>query len=105
MTKNDATDYQSGNLLHLDWAIGNHVSRNWEIGLAGNWVQQLSDDGGSGAKLGAFRAQSFGLGPAANYATKWANMPVSFTAKWERDVFHTNMLGGDLIVVNGTIFF
>jgi hypothetical protein len=105
MTKNDTTDYQSGNLLHLDWAIGNHVSRNWEIGLAGNWVQQLSDDGGSGAKLGANRAQSFGLGPAVNYATKWANMPVSFTAKWERDVFHTNTLGGDVIVVNGTMVF
>ena len=105
MTRNDATDYQSGNLMHLDWAIGNHVTPHWEIGLAGNWVQQLSDDSGSGAKLGPFKAQSFGLGPAVNYTTKWGSTPVSFTTKWQRDVTHTNTIGGDLITVNATVVF
>lgn len=105
MTRNDATDYQSGDLLHLDWAIGNHITPNWEIGLAANWVQQLSDDSGSGAKLGPFKAQSFGLGPAVNYTAKWGNTPVSFTAKWERDVTHTNTIGGDLITVSATMVF
>lgn len=105
MTRNDATDYQSGDLLHLDWAIGNHITPNWEIGLAANLVQQLSDDSGSGAKLGPFKAQSFGLGPAVNYTAKWGNTPVSFTAKWERDVTHTNTIGGDLITVSATMVF
>lgn len=105
MTRNDATDYQSGNLLHLDWAVGNHITPNWEIGLAANLVQQLSDDSGTGAKLGAFRAQSFGLGPAASYTGKWGDMPVSFTAKWARDVTHTNTIGGDLVTVSGTLAF
>ena len=105
MTRNDATDYQSGDLLHLDWAIGKHISPQWEIGLAANWVQQLSGDSGSGAKLGAFKAQSFGLGPAVNYTAKWGNTPVSFTAKWERDVTSTNTIGGDLITVNATMVF
>ncbi|HET7086625.1 MAG TPA: transporter [Rhizomicrobium sp.] len=104
-SRNEATDYQSGWLMHLDWGIGNHITPSWEIGLAGNWMQQLSDDSGTGAKLGPFRAQSFGLGPAATFATKWDGMPVSFTAKWERDVTHTNTIGGDLITVNATILF
>ncbi|HWU54422.1 MAG TPA: transporter [Rhizomicrobium sp.] len=105
MTRNDATDYQSGDLLHFDWAVGNHVTPNWEIGLAANLVQQLSADSGTGAKLGAFKAQSFGLGPAVNYSAKWGNTPVSFSAKWERDVTHTNTFGGDLITVNATVVF
>jgi hypothetical protein len=105
MTRNDATDYQSGDLLHLDWAVGNHVTPNWEIGLAANLVQQLSADSGTGAKLGAFKAQSFGLGPAVNYIGKWGNTPVSFSAKWERDVTSTNTIGGDLITVSATVVF
>jgi len=80
MTRNAATDYQSGDLLQLDWAIGNHVTPNWEIGLAANLVQQLNADSGTGAKLGAFKAQSFGLGPAVNYTGKWGDTPVSFSA-------------------------
>jgi hypothetical protein len=105
MTRNDATDYQSGNLMHLDWAIGNHIAPGWEVGLAANWVQQLSDDSGSGARLGPFKAQSFGLGPAVNYSGKVGNTPVSFTAKWERDVTSTNTIGGDLITVSATVVF
>lgn len=105
MTRNDATDYQSGDLLHFDWAVGNHVTPNWEIGLAANLVQQFTGDSGTGAKLGAFKAQSFGLGPAVNYTGKWGNTPVSFSAKWERDVTHTNTIGGDLITVSATVVF
>jgi hypothetical protein len=105
MTKNDATDYQSGDLLHLDWAVGNHITPNWEIGLAANLVQQFTGDSGTGAKLGPFKAQSFGLGPAVNYTGKWGNTPVSFSAKWERDVTHTNTIGGDLITVRATMVF
>jgi len=105
MTRNDATDYQSGDLLHLDWAVGNHITPNWEVGLAANLVQQLSADSGSGARLGAFKAQSFGLGPAANYTGKVGNTPVSFSAKWEHDVTHTNSFGGDLVTVSATVVF
>lgn len=105
MTRNDATDYQSGDLLHFDWAVGNRITPNWEIGLAANLMNQFTGDSGTGAKLGAFKAQSFGLGPAVNYAATWGHTPVSFTAKWERDVTHTNTIGGDLITVNATIVF
>ena len=105
MTKNDATDYQSGDLLHFDWAIGNHIAPGWEIGLAANLVQQFTGDSGTGAKLGPFQAQSFGLGPAVNFSGKVGNTPVSFTAKWERDVTHSNTIGGDVISVNATVLF
>jgi hypothetical protein len=105
MTRNDATDYQSGDLLHFDWAVGNHVTPNWEIGLAANLVQQFSGDTGTGAKLGAFKAQSFGLGPAVTYTGKVNSTPVSFNVKWEHDVTHTNTFGGDLVTVNATVVF
>jgi hypothetical protein len=56
-TKNDATDYQSGDIFHFDWAIGKHFGA-WEIGVQGNVMAQFTGDSGSGAKLGSFEASS-----------------------------------------------
>ncbi|HEY4078800.1 MAG TPA: transporter [Rhizomicrobium sp.] len=104
MTNNDATDYQSGNLLHFDWAIGKHFGA-WEAGIAGNLVQQINGDRGTGARLGSFEAQSAGIGPAINYMTKAGETPLQFGAKWEHDFGHQNTFGGDVMTVSITAVF
>jgi hypothetical protein len=62
LTNNEATDYQSGDTLKLDWAISKHFGSNaeWEAGIVGNLFQQISGDRGTGAKLGPFEASSYG---------------------------------------------
>lgn len=101
---NDDTDYQSGDLLHLDWALGKHFGA-WEVGVAGNVMEQVGADRGSGAHLGALKAESFGLGPAISYGMKAGNTPVSLSAKWEHDVDSNRTFGGDLYTINATVAF
>jgi len=100
-SNNNATDYQSGDLINLDWALGDHfgAALEWEAGVAGNLVEQISPDTGSGAKLGSFEASSFGLGPALSYSTKFYGVPVNMGAKWEHDVYARNTFKGDVVTV------
>lgn len=42
-TKNNTTDYQSGDVFYLDWTVA-HQFDQWTIGAIGNYTQQFSDD-------------------------------------------------------------
>jgi hypothetical protein len=105
MSRNDATDYQSGDIVHLDWAIGLHLDEAWEVGVAGNFVHQISGDSGTGARLGSFKAESIGIGPAVSYSTKIGEMPLSLSAKWEHDIHAERTFEGDVVNVTATIVF
>jgi hypothetical protein len=107
MTNNDATDYQSGDILHMDWAAGRHFGEGgaWEIGLAGNVVQQIGADRGSGARLGPFKAESVGIGPALSYSAKAGDIPLIFGTRWEHDIDHHDTFGGDVLDVSVTAAF
>lgn len=102
-TRNDATDYQSGDMLHFDWAIGKHLGGGWELGVSGTVMQQISSDSGAGAKFGPFKAQSAAIGPALNYNGKIGATPFGFTVKWQRDFSTSNTIGGNLITVAANV--
>jgi hypothetical protein len=104
MSRNDATDYQSGDIVHLDWAIGEHFGEKgaWEAGIAGNIVEQICGDSGSGAQLGPFKAESFGLGPALSYQTVLGHLPMNFALRWEHDLTHHNTFDGDVVSLSAT---
>ena len=97
--ENEATDYQSGVVAQLDWAIGKQFGE-WEIGIAGNIVKQITGDSGSGARLGGFRMESFGIGPAINYTTMIGTTPMTLSAQWQPDISATNTLKGDVITAS-----
>jgi hypothetical protein len=107
MTRNDATDYQSGDILHFDWGTGLHfgAKQEWEIGVNGSVVHQLTSDNGAGAVLGPFKAESFGVGPAVTWRTSWKGVPVSLSTKWESDFASRNTLGGDVFMFSATAVF
>ena len=68
-------------------------------------MQQITDDSGSGAKLGAFRLQSFGIGPAIAYTAMLDQAPLTFSAKWQPDISATNTLKGDVVTASLTFVF
>lgn len=107
MTDNTTTNYQSGDILHLDWAIGKRFGAGgaWEFGVSGNVVQQLGADSGSGARLGPFKAESVGVGPGISYTAKVGSTPTTFAARWERDVDAHNTFGGDVVLASATFVF
>lgn len=64
---NNQTNYQSGIDSHLDWAVSQFLSANWQAGIAGYVYYQLTADSGSGDKVGSFKSQISAIGPQVGY--------------------------------------
>ncbi|MBP2627909.1 MAG: hypothetical protein H6Q68_2620 [Firmicutes bacterium] len=94
-TKNTATDYKSGDEFHVDFAVNQYLSQNLAVGLQGYYYRQLTGDSGSGAKLGSFKGEAFGIGPAVLWMPKYAKGNVLVIAKWLHDVNQTKRMHGD----------
>lgn len=79
-TKNNDLGYLSGQELHLDYAIGQHLG-DFTAGVAGYFYQQTTDDEQKGKKVSfndGNKGRVVGVGPALKYQYK--NM--SFSLKY-----------------------
>lgn len=94
-TNNTETDYKSGSEFHVDLAMNKYFTKNFAAGIHSYYYSQVSDDRGSGAKLGGFRGESLGLGPAILWTPPAGKGKVSVIAKWLHDVHQSNRLHGD----------
>lgn len=94
-TINPATDYKSGNEFHLDFMANQFLSTTFAIGLQGYWYKQIDADTGSGAVLGPFMGESFGLGPAILWTPEFLKGRGAVVLKWLHDISNTNRLNGD----------
>ena len=96
--ENDATNYKSGTQIHLDGTLAQHFP--FQNGLAGvgvtaYWYNQVTDDSGSGANLGAFRAKAAGIGPVLSYVNKTGD--IIGEIKYINDFNNEKRLEGDTI--------
>jgi len=70
-TNNNATDYQSGDVFHIDTTIAEHLPLFGcgIIGVGANafYWKQFTADSGSGARLGSFETNMTGIGPVLSY--------------------------------------
>jgi len=101
-TKNDATDYQTGDQFHVDGTVAQHLPLFGGFagaGVNGYFYQQITGDSGSGAKLGSFEAMTTGVGPVASYAHRIGNFDVAGEAKWLPEFDVTNRLNGNTVWV------
>lgn len=97
--RNAATDYLSGQELHFDYALAKHLPSKFTYGLAGYWFQQTTADSGTGARLGAFKGSTLGLGGLISWVTSGDN-PTTFTIKYYEDIDSKNRLAGSIIWFN-----
>jgi hypothetical protein len=87
-TNNDATDYQSGKVFHIDATLAQHLPLFGYgiIGLGANayYWKQFSADSGSGARLGSFETLMTGIGPVLSYISPpfCGNHIVTAEVKW-----------------------
>ena len=65
--ENTSTDYKNGVDLHVDWGASQFLGKQFHVGLVGYAYEQITDDSGAGAQLGAFRSRIFGIGPQAGF--------------------------------------
>lgn len=80
--ENENSDYQSGHLFNVDFNAGYRLpsSPNWQVGLAGHYTKQFSDDQIDGHDVeGGNRLSKFAIGPQAVY---YFNPATAVVFKW-----------------------
>lgn len=107
-TKNGATDYQSGEVFHLDATVAQHLPLlGGFIGAGANgfYYQQISGDSGAGATLGSFEGHTAGVGPVLSYARKLGSVELAAEVKWLPELDVEKRLKGDYVWVKLGIVF
>jgi hypothetical protein len=97
--KNDDTDYETGNELHVDAMFNQFLSETFALGLHGYYYNQVGGDSGSGAILGDFEGESYGIGPSFLWIPKSGGGKLSVSGTWLHDLDATNRLESDYAVV------
>ncbi|KII27540.1 signal peptide protein [Pseudomonas fluorescens] len=90
--KNDATDYLSGQELHMDYAVGWGLGNGWVIGVGGYALWQTTDDRHNGQTLEDNKGRSLAIGPSIKYTS---NKGWFLTAKWQDETQVRNRPDGN----------
>lgn len=90
-TRNKATDYQSGNEFHVDFAAGWNFPKS-SLGVAGYYNRQTTDDRQGGMVVGdGNRGTAFAIGPTVKVQA--GKVPIMLT--WQHEVVARNRSQGD----------
>jgi hypothetical protein len=98
-TENDATDYKTGQELHVDAVFNQFLSEAFALGLHGYYYQQVTGDSGSGAILGDFEGESYGIGPSFLWMPESGDGKFSVTGTWLHDLHATDRMEGDYAAI------
>lgn len=93
-TKNDATDYENGDLFRMDILglkrFGDVGSDGLGAGAVFGWIQQTTDDKSNlGDRFDGFKGKALGIGPILTYEKKLSDtaaLSASFRGVYEFDV-------------------
>lgn len=89
-SRNNETNYQSGNEFHVDYALGKQIDK-FTFGAAGYYYQQVTDDALKGVTVTDRKGSAVAIGPALKYDYK--NM--SFSLKYLFEAEACNRPQGD----------
>jgi hypothetical protein len=103
--ENTATQYQSGNEFHLDWAVGKDFGNGLILGVVGYNYRQFTDDTGPGATLGAHRGSVDAVGLGLNYSTLLDKTPLSVSLRHYREFNVVNRWEGSTTLATATFAF
>ena len=99
-TENSATNYKSGDILHVDASIQQIFPLGSGFANAGAeawYFQQVTCDSGSGATLGCFKGRTSGIGPVLGYIQPMGEQKLIFELKWLPELDTKNRLNGDYL--------
>ena len=95
--ENPDTHYKSGDVTHLDLALGQYLNPVFKVGVVGYAVVQVTGDSGSGAILGPFKSDIYAAGAALEYDPKMGGRDVSWQVRWYREFDARNHLAGNAV--------
>ncbi len=99
-TQNNATQYKSGDIVHLDASVQQIFplgSGFANVGAEAWYFQQATCDTGAGATLGCFKGRTAGIGPVLGYIQPIGQQKLLFELKWLPELDTQNRLNGDFI--------
>ncbi|MCX7088590.1 MAG: transporter [Methylococcales bacterium] len=80
--KNPATDYLSGDELHVDYLVGHSLHPTLAIGVTGSYYQQTSADHAPASILATERAEASTIGPVIMFTPHIIDRDVTLSLKW-----------------------
>ncbi|MHB8069594.1 MAG: SphA family protein [Desulfobaccales bacterium] len=92
--KNPATQYTTGQELHLEYYLGQHLPLGFAAGLTGYIYNQMTADTGTGATLGAFHGQTIALGPCLSFNGKIGSHAIGVSARYYNELKVHNRFDG-----------
>lgn len=101
--ENTATRYKTGDELHWDWAVSKKFSNGLSVGAIGYVYNQLTDDSGAGASLGAFKGRVTAVGGSLGYDFKLGQLPVSTRARYYHEFDVVNRFQGDALFLSASM--
>jgi len=101
--ENTATNYQSGNEFHFEWAAGMEIAPGLMIGVVGYDYRQISNDSGSGDRIGPFVGRVDAVGPGLSYTTLIGTTPVVFNMRHYQEFNGENHFHGNSSIVSLTV--
>lgn len=99
-TENNATNYKSGSVFHLDGSVQQLLPVGpgfLGIGAEAFYIDQVSGDSGGSALLGDFKGRTSGLGPVLTYILPRGTETLVAELRWLRETNVKNRLEGDYI--------
>lgn len=107
-TENTDANYTSGDIFHVDATLAQHLPLFGGIAGAGAtafYLKQITGDSGSGARLGSFKAESYGVGPTVSYVHNIGKKILIVDGSWLPQTHTQNTPKGDFIWIKATLVF
>jgi len=107
-TKNQDTDYQTGEQVHLETTLAQHFPLGkgfGGVGVNAFYYEQITGDSGDGAVLGDFKGKSYGVGPVLSYITTIGDSNLALELKWLPELEVENRLEGDYVWFKAAVAF
>ena len=107
-TENTHSDYQSGDIFHVDATLAQHLPLFGGIagvGASAFYLNQITGDSGSGARLGSFEAESYGVGPTVSYVHKIGKSDLIVDGSWLPQLHTVNTTKGNYFWAKITVTF
>jgi hypothetical protein len=110
-TEDEDTEYQNGDVFHLEATLQQYLPLMSKqnllgIGVNGFYFQQITGDSGPGARLlGANDGTDIGLGPVVTFIHTSPKYNFSVQVKWLREIDTKNRLSGNWVWVAAGVQF
>jgi len=106
--ENQDTDYRTGDSIHLESTVAQHLPLFGGfagVGVNAFYFQQVTADTGAPSAIGDFRGMTAGIGPVISYAIKVGSTDIAVELKWLPELDTENRLQGDYIWLKAGILF